>query len=634
MFPGPIIEFEARTQARKARYHLLRIFVGLFLLYFLWINYITMVETDSDGLFTLSQINSLSAAVFGTVAVGQYALVLLVAPALVAATIADEKQRKTLHYLLTTTISGPGIVLGKITIRLMQLGLLLLVGMPIMSMLVLMGGVDPRVVGLAYLVTMASAFFLASIAVLMSTLSRRVRDAAFASYAIMLAWLILLPLFSAYTRTAPMPLASPAVSDFLQKVAEALMVIHPMSVVEISSVSFVRVNLGASVLFAGLQFGIGLILVLIAGACLRSVFRSQDGRLTRKEKRGKSTRPSGMAWLRHRLRPPCGDRPMLWKEKRTLRKAGLARKIGRFAMFLFLLAIGYQTLTYGIGALVELLYFAKRLPWWLDGLRELYQLDSVAAVWMQTRNRMVFSRFLGYSSALISFFALLGIATSAASGVTSEREGDTWISLTTTDLSGGEILRAKIAGAVHASRWSLRLLVFMWLLGWGAGSLHPAGLVLSAAQLWVYAWAMAALGTFVSLLTKTTYRAQFLTIGGFVFLNLFGQGCMNVVNRLAPQLLPGFMPIQIQTTLYWPEDFEYLLTNAKWAALFDHRISLFDMPADPRWMLLIAIASTLFHAGVGLWMYRSAGKLFDRVVGRAARPSKVLDAMNLKIEAN
>ena len=71
---------------------------------------------------------------------------LILTPALVAGAIADEKRRKTLHYLLASQLTGPEIVLGKLLVRMLYVGVLLGVSFPVMSLLVLLGGIDPMLV--------------------------------------------------------------------------------------------------------------------------------------------------------------------------------------------------------------------------------------------------------------------------------------------------------------------------------------------------------------------------------------------------------------------------------------------------------------------------------------------------------
>ena len=83
--------------------------------------------------------------------------------------------------------------------------------------------------------------------------------------------------------------------------------------------------------------------------------------------------------------------------------------------------------------------------------------------------------------------------------MTAERERDTWISLVATPLTGREIVRAKLLGAVWGVRHAAAVAALLGLAGALAGSVHPVGLVLVAAELAAYAAFAAALGTWVSL---------------------------------------------------------------------------------------------------------------------------------------
>src|SRR5262249_2250758 len=113
----------------------------------------------------------------------------LLTPAIVAGVIADEKQRKTLQYLLTSRLSTSEIVLGKLAARLLHVGVFLAIGVPVLSLLSLFGGVDPVEVLLAFAATIAGAYFLACLAILVSTHARRAREAISLCYLLVLFWL-------------------------------------------------------------------------------------------------------------------------------------------------------------------------------------------------------------------------------------------------------------------------------------------------------------------------------------------------------------------------------------------------------------------------------------------------------------
>ena len=64
--------------------------------------------------------------IFSTFLTTQVVAVLALTPAMVAGTIADEKQRKTLHYLLASQLSSLEIVGGKLAARLLHVVVLVL----------------------------------------------------------------------------------------------------------------------------------------------------------------------------------------------------------------------------------------------------------------------------------------------------------------------------------------------------------------------------------------------------------------------------------------------------------------------------------------------------------------------------
>ena len=70
--------------------------------------------------------------------------VLVLTPAIVAGVIADEKQRKTLQYLMVSRLNSAEIVLGKLFARLLHIGVFLAIGLPVMSLTSLFGGSSRR----------------------------------------------------------------------------------------------------------------------------------------------------------------------------------------------------------------------------------------------------------------------------------------------------------------------------------------------------------------------------------------------------------------------------------------------------------------------------------------------------------
>ena len=188
MIPGPVFNFELLTTARRGRFYAVRGAYAFVLLLIFWIIHVDW-SADRGGTLTVKQVGAFALVCFCGVSLGQMLLVLTLTPALVAGVIADEKQRKTLHYLLASRLSGPEIVIGKLLARMLHVGVLLAVSVPVLSMLVLLGGIDPMVILLACGAAASSAWFLAALSIWVSTIARRVREALFVAYGLEFLWL-------------------------------------------------------------------------------------------------------------------------------------------------------------------------------------------------------------------------------------------------------------------------------------------------------------------------------------------------------------------------------------------------------------------------------------------------------------
>jgi ABC-type transport system involved in multi-copper enzyme maturation permease subunit len=82
--------------------------------------------------------------------VGQVAFVLALVPALVAGAVAEERSRRSLDSLLVSPLSGLEIVIQKLAAKLLRLGLLLAVSLPIVCMLAMLGGTDAWTIAAAF----------------------------------------------------------------------------------------------------------------------------------------------------------------------------------------------------------------------------------------------------------------------------------------------------------------------------------------------------------------------------------------------------------------------------------------------------------------------------------------------------
>ena len=139
---GPVLRYELITTARRGRYYLVRVVYGTALLFLLWAHFQRWEFEHPDGA-TPEKVHQFAETTFIAFAQTQFTALLFLLPALVAGVIADEHQRKTLHYLLASRLSSGEIVLGKLGARLLHVGAFVALGLPVVSLLALYGGLDP-----------------------------------------------------------------------------------------------------------------------------------------------------------------------------------------------------------------------------------------------------------------------------------------------------------------------------------------------------------------------------------------------------------------------------------------------------------------------------------------------------------
>src|SRR5262249_38273620 len=86
------------------------------------------------------------------------------------------------EFILATDLRNREIVLGKLSARLANLGLLLMAGLPVLSFLQFLGGVDPGMVIAGFCATALTLLSLASLSMFHSVLCKRAFDAIVLSY--------------------------------------------------------------------------------------------------------------------------------------------------------------------------------------------------------------------------------------------------------------------------------------------------------------------------------------------------------------------------------------------------------------------------------------------------------------------
>ncbi|HEY1378016.1 MAG TPA: ABC transporter permease subunit [Gemmataceae bacterium] len=512
---GPVLLYEILRTARRARFFLLRWLyaVGLLLL-LLWVHWIWSLESRPGGGVPVEQAYKeqakLAEQFFYAFAAVQFAAVVLLTPAYVAGGVAEEKERRTLEFLLATDLRGREIVFGKLLARLGNLALFVLAGLPVLSLMQFFGGIDPGLLLASFAATALTAGSLAGVGILLSVQRRRARDAIVLTYLVAVgyvaiagaSWLIP-PLVDEYRRaqaqataaTRPgAPMRTAADDEWVWETVKWVNAGNPFSGLVQVIIALERGMpvgdevadvLGRYALFHGLLTAGCVALAVVR---LRPVALAQAAAVPKKRLRFQ-------IGGRRRRRPPVGPRPMLWKEVRV--EGGL--RFGWFGRILVALVVGVSFIPPIIT--VYLLFFDP-YTYSINYHASWDKLGESINVWVRVMNPIV------------SSLMLVGVAVRAAGAVGGERDRDTLVSLMTTPLTTGEIVWAKWVGSLASVRLFLVWLGAVWAIGLVTGGVGILAVPLQAVFWLAPAAFVAALGLYCSAACKTSLRATTWAILG------------------------------------------------------------------------------------------------------------------------
>jgi ABC-type transport system involved in multi-copper enzyme maturation permease subunit len=515
---GPVLRYELITTARRGRYFVARLVYGLVLLYLLasqyarWEAELVMYAQIRGGIEAVRVFAETALLSFGMV---QGMALLCLVPALVAGVIADEHDRKTLHYLLASRLSSAEIVLGKLGARLVHVGVFVAVGLPVVCLLALYGAINPVNVATVYGSTFTAVLFIAGVSILISTLARRPREAILVAYVLEFLWVVVPVFLAEHARNLGPPL------QWVEPANDFVMLVNPIILWELMTQPYAGRWWGRDSWVSGffpmgeaplgwlilLQGCFGLLFLALAIAGLRPLRGSswpggepRAGWFTRLSARVRSAANARAARLVSRNpmlasapdRPACGDLPMLWKERYTSLGGGLKWLGSRPVMVVLAVLLGCYLIDV-VGTAVASMYGT--------GWRG-----------MSLARQGELNQELRTVSVLLAILGMLVVAAAAAMAVTGEREQDTWVSLGTTLLTPREVVLAKQFGAAWGARWVGLALLAIGGLGLLVGAIPPLGALAALLVAMIGAWFIAAVGVFVSSGAKNSTRALLTTL--------------------------------------------------------------------------------------------------------------------------
>ncbi len=314
---GPVFALEWLTTSRRRQVYAGRsAFVGTLLL---GLSSVWLSQVSGRPPATIGEMATVGRSFFAAIALVQFTLILLAAPAVLAGAICQEKARGNLALLLLTDLSDSEIVLGKLAARLLTVLGLVGCTLPVLALGALLGGIDPLALGGTFLISTGVAILGGSIAFALSVWGTRTHEVLLATFAVYLVWLLAAPIweFFAWQRGFP-PLPRWAI------------VSHPTYLAFAPYVRPDRVTLADYLGFLAGALAVSSALVALAIGRMRAVVvRQADGPADR------------VAGRRPAAGPGLDRRPMLWYEWHRTRPTPWIRALTRFY---FALAIGFSAL--------------------------------------------------------------------------------------------------------------------------------------------------------------------------------------------------------------------------------------------------------------------------------------------------
>jgi ABC-type transport system involved in multi-copper enzyme maturation permease subunit len=442
MLFGPIFQVELVTAARQRRQYLLRVIYAAIILFVLWISYSSVTgynQVASGGEVSISALADTATAFFYAFTWVQVLGIVAIAPVMAVGTIAAERERRTIEYLFATDLSNFEIVVGKTFARLVIVGQLVFVSLPILFIFRLLGGIPADLLAASFLIAGSTALVLTSLSVCISVWSPRSRDAVMRVYRV-LAVVIVIPLML-WPLLMVIQVQQLGGTWWATAFADGLAFcssVNPIAVLFRSMPGVVAAGAGFDfepvLRMAAWHLGFSIALIALATTAVRRVHLRDSSR-----GEGSSVKKghAGPRWYeRYRWRPQLGDNAMLWKEAfapTAKVRLGIVGVVANAIVVVFALGLtGY--------------FF------WL-ALFDSYGFDDEE-----------FFIFATIETVVLGVCFMLLLAARAAGLVTIEKERDCWISLLSTPLTGAEIMGAKILGNLYAARWGYFLLLTTWLL--------------------------------------------------------------------------------------------------------------------------------------------------------------------------
>jgi ABC-type transport system involved in multi-copper enzyme maturation permease subunit len=608
---GPVLFYDMIRTARRTRYIILRcLYAGFLMIVLFWV-YANWVGPHANGLWDFlvggsipsKQMVNFAESFFYTFMVIQFVTIALLTPAYTAGAIAEEKDRKTLEFLLATDLRNREIVLSKLASRLINLTFIVLTGLPVLSLMQFLGGVDPDLLLACFAAMGVTVVSLAGFSILCSVMFKKPLHAIVFTYLGAFAYLAVSGLGN-LVAFAPALARLPTNRWWLNPpvtVQDLVDWANSGNIFTVVIKLLFNLGMGGRIddSLPGVVRDYALFHGLVAVICITwAVLRLRQAAL--KQSYGQTQK---VTWsLQVTRKPRLGHFPMLWKE--IFAEPGLGRSWLVRVIVLLLVVASFVPL-------------AAIIAWVLDAM-----LSGQGGFWQGERLsefiNAVHVRFVG---TMVGCLLLLAVGVRAAGSMSGERDRQTLDSLLTSPLSSDSILFAKWIGSILSVRWGWLWLSAIWGLGLLCGGLHIVALPLVVGAWLIFAGCMATLGMWFSVVCKSSLRAIIWTLlsvvalcfGHYVFLGCGTTIMMIVLDDPGPKDLAGWIFMFEVFALTPPINLGFLPFHGD-----EFRHSRWE-PFEAFPILLCSLAGLLLWGVLGATLYLLTSERFRRMAGRTTR---------------
>jgi ABC-type transport system involved in multi-copper enzyme maturation permease subunit len=457
---GPVFFLELRLAVRRGRLNAFRcVYGGWWVLQFT-VLFVSLYRSETNLASPRADLGPFLHGAFQIFVAQQFIFLVLATPAFVAGAITDEKSQGTLQHLLTADLTSWEIIIGKFLGRMAQVGLMALVGCPLICFLAGYGHISLPALLATALLTGLVFFVLGAASIWASVRSKQTREAALRVYAgIVTAFLTVWGVPAGIGAVRWRFQAGSPVHQWLTQVEDLLHGLDPLAVLDSvwgqDDLGELFNRFRPMLLVCG---GMGILFLTLAVWRFRPIYIRQVEAAGKARKR----------WWRRR-QSEVGDDPVRWREATT----------------------------------------GGKLPRWLGiGLLAALTCASSAAIsYLQEPTLFIFQgvAFLFVAS------LVAGVRTSGA--VSGERERQTWDSILLTPLDTWDLIVDKANGALD------RLLPYFFAFAVPATLLAlwtgMAALIFTVSLLlltWTAIYYMAGTGIWCSVRSTGSWRSLVATL--------------------------------------------------------------------------------------------------------------------------